>query len=666
MATVTIPYGGQSITVDVSDLASEATLKDLFVESSKQSALLSSIAQRLGADVQKEINAEDRNTDKLIRAIQEEGRKSDSRLGGMFRRFGGGMSGLSRGVSGGAAKAGGLFNSVTSSAGEESGSRLTEGVFGALGLSAMGAQLGTLFGIFEEFGNSMANLRRVGTGYAEDLQDFRAGAAEIGLSLEQFGEITHQSGLAIRTLGDNTTDGAKRLLNLTNTFRANTREFGYFGLQSKEMARLIADEAEIKRGILQSDLSSKQAQDELVSSLENQLKLNEQMATLTGQDIRDRIKASQQFRQDAVNSAMLSRLNEDQRVAANSVIEGLTQLGGSAGPMLDKAISNLLGGLPMDAMNDGFSEFAAFAQSEGINLRSSLQELQQMIMSGVDPKTIASASDQLANQFKELTPSDSIIQQGLVGSRGAVAVLNARMESVSSGADTLAGSVEKISEAAEKMATAAEAGQLALSGTAAEMGRFAAELRNTLMNEITDAFDMDISSNEFPKFIRSLADLPSSEGFKDAISFMTETTTMLTGAQGLLSTIRDNQGLAEGENLAFAAAILDAMGVDQSITNKLRLGALALEGDELAPELKAVIDNVFGGNDQIPTGEYDEFGDPIMRDSNPIAGFMNGALDTWADLTAELKVSLNQGMTAQQALKTAIDKLNSILPTLGD
>ena len=645
MATVTIPYGGQSVTVDVSDLASEATLKDIFAESRQQSTLLNAIAQRLGADVQKEITADERNTDRLIRVIREEGKKSNSMLGSVFGKLRGGLSSASSVGSRIASRGGGVMNKMVSTSGNESGSQMTEGFLGALGLGAMGAQLGTLFGIMEEFGNSMANLRRVGTGYADDLANFRSGAAEIGLSLEQFGEITAQGGIAVRSLGDSTSEGSRRLLQLTKNFREGTEEFGYFGLASKEMARLIADEAEIKRGILQSDLNSKRAQDEMVLSLQNQLKLNEQMAQMTGQDIRDRIKASQAFRQDSINAAMLASLNEEQRVAANSAIEGLTQLGGSAGPMLDTAMSNLLAGLPMDSMNDGFSEFAAFAQSEGINIRDALQELESMIKSGTDPKTVAGVADQLANQFKELTPSQSTIQQARVGNRGATALLTARMEAVSTGADSLAGSVKAIDDAAQRMQDAMDDGSLAMAGTAAEMQRFGNELRNTLMTQITEAFDMDLTSNEFPKFVKALADLPSSAGFTDAISFMTETTTMLSGAQGLLNQIREVNSSVDGENVAFMASILGAMGVPGA--DIMRLAALGLEGDELGPEAKKVIDNLFGEDSE-----------------NPMHKFFDGMLTQWKETSEDFKRSLNEGGNVNEELLKVLRRLASILPTL--
>jgi hypothetical protein len=657
MATVTIPYGGQSITIDVSDLASEATLRDIFQESKEQSQLLNAIAQRLGATVEREIKAEDRNTDRLIRAIQEEGKKSDSRLGGMLSRL---RSGVTRGIVGGsgsiarttASASGGVFNAMSGVAGNESGSEMSRELFGALGLGAMGAQLGTLFGIMEEFGHTMSNLRRVGTGYAEDLQTFRSSAAEIGLSLEHFGAIVATSGVAVSALGENTTDGAHRLLNLTNTFRENTRELGYFGLQSREMARLIADEAEIRRGMLQTDLRNEQVQANLITSLQEQLELNEQMSQLTGQDVRDRIRASQAFRSEATNAAILARLNEDQRVAANSAIEGLTQLGASASPMLNTAISNILGGMAPDVMNEGFSEFAAFAQSAGVDVRGALQNIVGMIESGVDPETVAGAADQLANQFRNIAPDDTLIRQSLAGSQGAAAVLQARMESVSTGADSLAGSVTLIDEAAQRMQEAMDAGTLALSGTAAEMERFGAELRNTLMEEILDAFDMDINSSDFPAFVRSLADFPSSDGFRDAISFMTEVTTMLSGAQGLMGLMRDNQSAAQGENLAFMASILGAMGLPGA--DQLRLLAIGLEGDELAPEIQSILNNMFGVDPNDPEG-----GEPTG-----IHGMLNSLLEGYASTSREIKEAIDNGASVQEALLLAITTLNGLLPTL--
>ena len=65
-----------------------------------------------------------------------------------------------------------------------------DGLLGTLGLATMGAQVGTLFGIMEEFGVALGSLRRTGSGLGMDLIDLRYRASNVGLDMQTLSKIT--------------------------------------------------------------------------------------------------------------------------------------------------------------------------------------------------------------------------------------------------------------------------------------------------------------------------------------------------------------------------------------------------------------------------------------------------------------------------------------------
>ena len=139
MATINIAFGGQNIGVEIPDIALESTMKDVLAEANSQTQILSAIAQKMGASSTSEQQTQKQTSNDIVNAIEKGNKEQEgllSNLTGYTRRT-----------------MGNIRDDLIGISGKEKASDLSSGLFTALGLGAIGAQVGTFFGIMEEFGN---------------------------------------------------------------------------------------------------------------------------------------------------------------------------------------------------------------------------------------------------------------------------------------------------------------------------------------------------------------------------------------------------------------------------------------------------------------------------------------------------------------------------------
>ena len=558
MATVNIPYGGSpGVTVNIPDFAMEGTQQDVLEQASRQTDALQKIAASMGISIQNDQQETKSNKD-LSSAIKKANSDEDKN----FARLNKNLQSMNA-----VSAASGLNRST----GSESLSGLAgkDGILGAMGLTAMGAQIGTLFGIMEEFGVALGALRRTGGGLGVDLLQLRQDAANVGIDMQTLSKITVENGNAIRSLGANTTEGTTQFLALNASLREATRDMGFFGMGSKEMSSLLIDEIELRRGTRNEAFLEANARDQMVDSMKENLKLNEVMAGLTGQDVQERIKARNEFRKNAIVAAAASQMNEKQLASQNALVDNLAGLGsaGAAGGPIQTALTNLIAGVPMDKFNDSFTQLSAAASAEGIDLRANLEEFSQMVTAGADPDAMMAASQDLINQFANIDVDNGILSRAGAGQTGAQMILQTRMEAFASTTQQGKTVADQVNENMTTLESAAGKAGTALSGMAAQIERAASQLQVTIMDSTLTAFNVDPNSPDgLMGFVGKLEELPSSETFKSAALFITEVATLATGAQGLLATVGiGNEGKSELERRAEQAlmvkSIADAAGV---------------------------------------------------------------------------------------------------------
>ena len=282
MAVIQIPIGGRPVPIEVPDFAMESTQQDLLNVTQKMASAIGALD---GPDGTKE------SIDKLTGAVQQ-GNAEQRDLNRDLR-------GLANGASGLAASAKNLGD--VTKAGE-----FSKRIFDALGLVNVGVQFGLVFGYAEELGEVFNKTARVGVDFGKDLLMVQSEAATLGLTLDQFGKIVGTQGSIMAGLGQNTTQGSQRFMDFAQSLREGTRELGFFGMKSDEMAMILADELEVRRQTIGSERLRQTGEAELTKQLKESFMINEAMARLTGQDVQERRKAQMEARRGAVAQSFLS------------------------------------------------------------------------------------------------------------------------------------------------------------------------------------------------------------------------------------------------------------------------------------------------------------------------------------------------------------------------
>ena len=528
MASVNIPYGGGSVSVNIPDFAMEGTQVDLLEQANRQTDALQKIAQSMGISVQNDQQETKSNKD-LAAQIRKGNSESASGIARLNKSISSNLSPTA------------LANSMMGArSGEESLSGLMgkDGLLGTLGLTMMGAQIGSLFGILEEFGSAMGALRRTGGGVSAELIELKTAAAAVGLDMQTLAKITVENGNAIRSLGSSTNDGTTNFLKLNSMLRESTRDMAFFGMSTKEMSSMLIDEIELRRSTRNEAFLEAGARDQMVNSMKENLKLNEVMASLTGQDVQDRIKARNEFRKNAIVAAAQSQMNQKQLDSQNALVDNLAGLGsaGAAGGPIQQALTNLIAGIPMDKFNDSFTQLSAAASAEGIDLRANLEQFASMVDAGADPEAMMAASQKLINQFANIDVDGNILSRAGAGQEGAMLLLTARQEAFASRVNEGETVQQSVNNTMTQFEIDVAAGAAALSGMANQINVATTTLQETISKSMLLAFNADPSNpGGIANFINTLEKLPSSQEFQAMTNLVTEIATLASGAQGMTS-----------------------------------------------------------------------------------------------------------------------------------
>lgn len=559
MAAVNIPYGGQMVGVEVPDFAMESTQSDILSQAQKQTDALQTIAGKMGA----EIAAEQQSTKKITDTIKQTSDRSD-RVSRMS------AADLAKGIQRPLADAMKLT-------GKEKFSDLIGkgGILGTLGLGTIGAQIGTLVGILEEFGSSLNALRRTGAGLGMDFVELRTQAATVGLGMETLAKVVTENGPAIRMLGDNMVDSTNNFVSFQREMQDATRQAGYFGLGANEMAAFLVDELELRRMESGERLTEASARKGVIDSLKENLKLNEIAASITGEDIQDRIRLRNEFRRQAVVAAASRNLNEDQLAAQNKLVEGFNQLGPTVGPVISAALTNMIAGLAPDMGNEDFTQLAAGLAARGVDIRAFLEEGVANVQAGLDPAQIEANSIALAGQIKNIEFSASDLAQAQAGVPSALAAVTASVEAFSAGTADVNTALGLLETGLTNFATAMANGDLSASNIRLDTQIIGEQLRDGILTGFLDAFNVDdVTNSGIGRLMEGMILATAPDGaFTGFINAMIQGTTLLSGAQfvGGIAGIGNNDTLDHIINALGPAAMMLFSGGD-GLFNRARTG----------------------------------------------------------------------------------------------
>ena len=306
MAVITINAGGRPMAVDVPDFAMESTQQDVRAAISQLTSQIQGLkASNEGIDAGEAA---------VIRAVKEI--DSDDK----FRRNANAMGSA---VQKGYQKAMSSVPSMAKGAGDPG---MMANMFKAIGVGTLATQLGMAAGAAQELSKVMAFGGSVGLSFNGNIQETAYSLAEIGLRLDQFGDIVGTNLSAMYELGGSVEDGSQRFVELVGRFRNATESMGFFGMASDEMAQFMAEELELKRRVMDSEQLRIYAEQELVDVMNKNFTEQEKMARITGQNVRERIRAQMAAKADDRMQFAQMSMTTDQMAAVDSVMGGLSTL----------------------------------------------------------------------------------------------------------------------------------------------------------------------------------------------------------------------------------------------------------------------------------------------------------------------------------------------------
>lgn len=317
MASIYFQFGGQSVEVNASELASESTLNELL---GAQKALNSA----LGA-VKEEGNQSNNILSGIRRGIQE-GNKNNEKdnitLMRQMRQGGGNI--VSQAAQ--SAKSATTFNNALS------------GFFSGIGSGIIATAFGMANQAAIDLGESFRFASRFGLDFGNNFLDVNKRLAGVGLDFMEFSKIIATNQAAIRSLSDSTQSGSMEFLKLNEAFRKGAIAAGGFSMTSAEMAEYLGEELQIRRDSMNQEQFRNATTQEFSAAMLENLKQQQAMAKVTGQDVRERIKAQMEAKKSVIAQSFLSEQSEETRAKFEAMTGALSQLPG--GKALGEAIIN--------------------------------------------------------------------------------------------------------------------------------------------------------------------------------------------------------------------------------------------------------------------------------------------------------------------------------------
>ena len=225
---------------------------------------------------------------------------------------------------------------------------VTESFLGVVGgAGAVGSVLGLLASVTDEYIKSLKGSIQAGFSFSDQIIQTNHELASIGINFHQFGQILVEQGEAIRFLGSNSHEASSRFVDLVKTVRMSTKDMGYFGLSSREMADELADTMGvlITAGVSEADIMSR--------THETFTYLNQEVlayARLTGRNRRDIMRSKQELVDDNVLfKEVLKKLGPEAMQTFDMVGASMSAFGKQsvfAGDVLQKFITQIVDGVP--------------------------------------------------------------------------------------------------------------------------------------------------------------------------------------------------------------------------------------------------------------------------------------------------------------------------------
>ena len=401
MASIVINAGGRPMQVDVPDFAMEETQQDVLAGVQQLVTAITglSASNRGQSEGEKQIEGavDDLKTSlgKKIEAGYSAAR--DSRLGQAVGKAG--MTGMVKGLQ----NPGMMTNFMKT-----------------IGLGGLATSFGMVMGMAEKLSSVYSFAGDVGLSFGENVLGTSERLANIGIQLDTFGDVVATNLGAMRELGPNVEDGSQRFIGLVENFRNSTKEFGYFGMASGEMAEFMAEELDIRRKSMDQEQLRLYIQNDLNNAMVENFKEQRAMAKITGQNVRERIRAQMAAQEDIRLQVAMQGMTADQLDAIKAVTGNLTTNLGDAGKNIMDAI---IQGVAVEGTEMGTAGGRMAQLDTSGNIMRIIQEGIQAIRGGEDATTVNNRVAQLIQDFKNTADFETFQVQAYGGNQDAMKLM---------------------------------------------------------------------------------------------------------------------------------------------------------------------------------------------------------------------------------------------------
>ena len=332
MAEVTGRIGDQEVALD--NAATEATLRDLLAAMKGQTAALSKLSTTAGqAGISPQAIAAANKGLQQVGAVQQTGVVAGKALGLAFN-----------GLSKTALVLGGVLGDLVASGVKTIGNlsdfagSMIDGKASVSGLMAafkdLPLGLGVVAGIFEKIAKiqeenfvAYQQLSKSGINFAGQLLEMKQQGLELGLTLDQFGNLLSKNSESIAKMGTNAEQGARNFVNAAKELRNSElgEQLRALGFSAEDSADGLLNYIKMTGGRSADEMKNTKGITEAAGSYMKQLDM---LATLTGKNREEQEKALQKAQQNAAFESYLQTLDEDGRKKAMAGLANAMAMGG--------------------------------------------------------------------------------------------------------------------------------------------------------------------------------------------------------------------------------------------------------------------------------------------------------------------------------------------------
>lgn len=411
------------------------------------------------------------------------------------------------------------------------------GIAAAIGsVVGLGAAAGFTVGVLEKFAQNISNLTNVGIGFGLSITELRQQAAQTGLDLEAYGNLVMSNGDALRAIGENAQDGARRFSMVSEQARILARDFNNYGMTNQEFNEVLLQEIELRR---RAGASQQELTQGLSSAMQRLMVETTAMATLTGQDRREMLRRRQEAMADpSIEAARMAAMRRGGDIADNiTAMSDVFGAGGDVGSQIGQAIMTaIFQDRDFRAVRGGaMARMATLDQDVAAQL-TEMQEFARVNRETMDPREFRARLLSMAAQIPEMVDSNDLDRLGLLADTGDEAA--AQLISFVAELEGLGTSVEEnlrgMVMAEQQMA------KTALIGLASSVEEATNRIKASALTSVIEGLGVEVNSagQELVDAIRGISDNFGTDvilwdGLKETYTDLTDTMDRLTHAAGV-------------------------------------------------------------------------------------------------------------------------------------